>query len=47
MPSATKKTKMRRRIRSIKLGKKRKSYIRIHGTTQPMLPLDEATSSTS
>jgi len=40
--SPTKITKMRRRIRAAKVGKRRKRFVRVHGTTQPMLALDEA-----
>ena len=43
MPSATKKTKIRRRIRAVKRGAKRKRTLMRKGTTPSVLPLDEAT----
>ena len=40
--SPSKITKTRRRLRRKKQGRRRKSYVRNHGTTQPLLNLDEA-----
>ncbi|MCY4380286.1 MAG: hypothetical protein OXC40_01780 [Proteobacteria bacterium] len=42
MASATKITKVRRRLRRKNLGHKRKRQAKIMGTTKPLLPLDEA-----
>lgn len=42
MASPSKITKTRRRLRRKKQGRRRKSYVRNHGTTQPLLNLDEA-----
>jgi len=41
MASPTKKLKVRRKLRSVKMGRKRKSHDRIHGSTQPNLALDK------
>ena len=42
MASPTKITKTRRRLRRKKMGRRRKAFIRNHGTTAPLLSLDDA-----
>ena len=43
MASPTKKLKIRRLLKKVASGKKRKRLVRNHGTTLPLLPLNKPT----